>query len=161
MASYTLPPVSSISEMPPSERIAILDFLFEPSQSLHTLSLDLLHQQSFTSYNDIIATIGSQLTDLAKSKSTSDTDRLEKILVAHPRLGEKRVESAQSRAEQAQLNQGEESQASELMSLNDEYERTFPGLKYVYVAYIQQLVAIHSLILTNDIEYLSMEERGT
>ena len=131
--AYALPPTSSIPELSSSERIAILDFLFEPCQALHTLSLNALRRQSFASYNDMIATIRIQLIDLAESQSKSDTEWLEKILGAHPRLGEKKVESAQSRAEQAQLKEVEGSQVSELMTLNEEYERQFPGLRYVYV----------------------------
>ena len=70
--------------------------------------------------------------DLSESPSTSDIEWLDKILGAHPRLGEKKVESAQSKAEQAQLNTGSEEEAAKLRDLNAEYEKTFPGLKYVY-----------------------------
>ena len=136
MALNCLPQVSNIPGRASSERIAILDLLFEPCQQLHTLSLGILRDQSFTSYNDLIATIGVQLTDLAESHSTSDTAWLEKILGAHPRLGEKRVESVQSRAEQVQLKATEASQETVLMTLNEEYEQSFPGLRYVYVAYV-------------------------
>jgi len=71
------------------------------------------------------------LTDLSESPSTSDTEWLDKILGAHPRLGEKKVDSAQSQAEQAQLNTRGEEEATKLRNLNAEYEKTFPGLKYV------------------------------
>jgi hypothetical protein len=132
MTSYQLPPISGIPTLSTIERASILDALFEPCTALHTLSLDLLHTTSFDSYNDLIASIGVQLMDLSESLSTSDTDWLDNILGAHPRLGEKKVESAQSQAEQAQLNTGGEEEAAKLRSLNEAYERTFPGLKYVY-----------------------------
>ena len=128
-----LPPVDKIPSLSTEERAAILDKLFEPCNALHTLSVSLLHEETFSSYYDLIADIGVQLTDLAESASTSDTAWLEKILGAHPRLGEKKVDSEQSRAEQAQLNTGGEEEASQLRSLNEEYEKTFPGLRYVYV----------------------------
>ena len=131
MASRSLPPISSLPSLTTSERAAILDQLFEPCVPLHTLSVDLLHSKNFTSYDDMIASIGLQLTDLAESESSSDKEWLERILQAHPRLGEKRVDSEQSRAEQAQLNTGENNQEVELMELNAEYEHTFPGLRYV------------------------------
>lgn len=99
---------------------------------MHTLSIDLLHSQTFESYDDLIASVGVQLTDLSESTSPSDTVWLDKILGAHPRLGEKKVESVQSQAEQAQLNTGGEEEASKLRQLNAEYEKTFPGLIYVY-----------------------------
>jgi hypothetical protein len=132
MMSFQLPPIADVPALSMAERAAVLDALFEPCQALHTLSLDLLHTEKFESYNDLIISVRAQLTDLSESPSTSDTEWLDKILGAHPRLGEKKVESAQSQAEQAQLNTGGEEEAAKLRSLNVEYEKTFPGLKYVY-----------------------------
>jgi len=131
MSSFSLPPVAGVPALSTIERATVLDALFEPCTALHTLSLDLLHTETFGSYNDLIASIGMQLTDLSESASTSDSEWLDKILGAHPRLGEKKVESAQSKAEQAQLNTGGEEEAVKLRDLNEEYEKTFPGLRYV------------------------------
>ncbi|KAK4965667.1 hypothetical protein LTR28_003360, partial [Elasticomyces elasticus] len=103
MYTSKLPPISSLPTLPTTDRALILDALFEPSQPLHTLSVELLHTQTFQSYDDLVATIGNQLSDLAESPSTSDTKWLESILGAHPRLGVEKVESAQSASEQAQL----------------------------------------------------------
>jgi 2-oxo-4-hydroxy-4-carboxy--5-ureidoimidazoline (OHCU) decarboxylase len=131
MAPITkLPPIAEVPSLPTSERAAILDLLFEPSTQLHTLSLPLLQEQTFISYNDLISAIGVQLTALSESASTSDTAWLHDILGSHPRLGAKKVDSAQSQAEQAQL-QGGEDEAEQLKQLNEEYERAFPGLRYV------------------------------
>jgi 2-oxo-4-hydroxy-4-carboxy--5-ureidoimidazoline (OHCU) decarboxylase len=132
MPGFRLPSIAVLPKLPSVERAAVLDALFEPCIALHTLSVDFLHTQTFESYNDLIASIGVQLTDLSESTSTSDTEWLDKILGAHPRLGEKKVESAQSKAEQAQLNTGGVEEASKLRQLNEEYENTFPGLRYVY-----------------------------
>ncbi len=131
MTDYQLPAIETVPNLSAPERAQILDHLFEPSIPLHTLSLDLLHEKPFPSYNDMIASIGVQLTELSESTSTSDTEWLEKILGAHPRLGEKTVDSAQSRQEQAQLNAGGTLEESELKRLNEEYEKTFPPLRYV------------------------------
>jgi len=131
MSSFQLPPIAGVPTLSTVERAAILDALFEPCQALHTLSLELLHTEKFESYNNLISSVGIQLIDLSESLSTSDTEWLDKILGAHPRLGEKKVESAQSQAEQAQLNTGGEDEAAKLRNLNAEYEKTFPGLKYV------------------------------
>ena len=133
MSSYNLPPIASIPALSTIERATILNQLFEPCTALHTLSLDLLHSETFPSYNDLIASVGVQLTDLLESPSISNTDWLDNILGSHPRLGERKVESAQSQAEQAQLNSGGEEEAVKLRALNEEYEKTFPGLRYVYV----------------------------
>ena len=129
-----LPPIASVPGLPVEERAAILDNLFEPCVQLHTLSLDLLHGETFPSYDELVASIGVQLTDLAESTSTSDTQWLHSILAAHPRLGEKKVHSAKSRAEQAHLRSEGDNSDNELAELNELYERTFPGLRYVYDA---------------------------
>jgi len=131
MSGFQLPPIDVVPSLSTIERSSLLDALFEPCQALRNLSLDLLHREKFDSYNDLIASIGVQLTDLSESPSTSDTEWLDQILGAHPRLGEKKVESAQSKAEQAQLNTGGEEEATKLRELNAEYEKAFPGLKYV------------------------------
>ncbi|MCJ1380015.1 hypothetical protein MMC17_003118 [Xylographa soralifera] len=126
-----LPPISSLPSLTSSERAAVLDLLFEPCVQLHTLSVALLQERAFPSYDDMIASIGVQLTDLAESTSTSDKEWVESILAAHPRLGDKKVDSSQSRAEQAQLNIGGDDESKSLARLNEEYETTFPGLRYV------------------------------
>ena len=131
MATYKLPPITSLSSLPTVELATILDQLFEPSVPLHTLSVELLRYQSFLTYDDLIAGISLQLTNLAESSSTSDTQWLESILGAHPRLGEKKIDSAQSKAEQAQLASGAGTGQDKLSELNALYERTFPGLRYV------------------------------
>ncbi|KAG4434387.1 hypothetical protein IFR05_010120 [Cadophora sp. M221] len=131
MSAFQLPTISDLPSLSTVERATVLDTLFEPCEALHTLSLDLLYTQKFESYNALIASVGVQLTDLVESPSTSDTAWLDKILGAHPRLGAKKVDSAQSQAEQAQLNTGGEEEARKLTELNDEYEKAFPGLIYV------------------------------
>lgn len=131
MATSRLPPIDTIPSLPTEDRAAILDLLFEPSPQLLTLSLPLLQSQSFTSYPDLIASVGTQLSALADSASSSDTAWLNDILSSHPRLGAKKVDSAQSAAEQAKLQEGGSEEAEKLRVLNEEYERTFPGLRYV------------------------------
>ncbi|MCJ1290735.1 hypothetical protein MMC34_002277 [Xylographa carneopallida] len=131
MGSSDLPPISTLPSLSSTERAAVLDLLFEPCVQLHTLSVALLQERTFPSYDDMIASIGVQLTDLAQSTSTSDKEWLESILAAHPRLGDKKIDSSQSRMEQAQLNMGEDDGSKYLAKLNEEYEATFPGLRYV------------------------------
>jgi 2-oxo-4-hydroxy-4-carboxy--5-ureidoimidazoline (OHCU) decarboxylase len=131
MPSDRLPSISTLSSLPSSDLAAILDLLFEPSVPLHTLSVNLLREQTFSSYDDLITSIGVQLMDLAESTSTSDTQWLESILGAHPRLGEKKIDSAQSKEEQAQLSSGQDKEKEKLSEMNTLYEQTFPGLRYV------------------------------
>ena len=131
MASISkLPSIDQVSSLPTEDRAAILDLLFEPSTQLHTLAVPLLQKETFTSYDDLISAVGVLLTDLSESASTSDTTWLHGILGSHPRLGAKKVESAQSQGEQARL-QGSGEEAEQLKSLNEEYEKTYPGLRYV------------------------------
>ncbi|KAK3680021.1 hypothetical protein LTR78_000398 [Recurvomyces mirabilis] len=125
-----LPSIDSVPSLSTEVRAQILDLLFEPSTQLHTLSVPLLHEKTFSSYNDLIAAVGVQLTELSESVSSSDTKWLEDILGSHPRLGAKKVESAQSQAEQAQL-QGSAAEAEQLLHLNHDYEAKYPGLRYV------------------------------
>ncbi|KAL9633414.1 MAG: hypothetical protein Q9204_003406 [Flavoplaca sp. TL-2023a] len=129
--THKLPAIATVPYLSTDGRAAILDQLFEPCIPLHTLSISLLQEKTFTSYDELIDSIGLQLTALANSSSTSDGTWLQSILAAHPRLGQSKVESSQSQSEQAQLNTGDESSAQSLTELNQLYENTFPGLRYV------------------------------
>jgi hypothetical protein len=86
----------------------MLDLLFEPSPPLQALTLPVLRSTTFPSYDVLIIAVGAQLTALAASNESEDVVKLSEILCAHPRLGEKKVESEQSRKEQAQLQSGGE-----------------------------------------------------
>lgn len=132
----TLPAISSVPTLDTEARALILDTLFEPCPQLHTLSVSLLREREFQSYDDLITAVGDQLTALYESRLESDRIWLDAILVAHPRLGDKKVDSEQSRREQAQLNQGaaaggDDDAAERLAGLNRAYEQKFPGLRYV------------------------------
>ncbi|KAF2027437.1 hypothetical protein EK21DRAFT_71803 [Setomelanomma holmii] len=122
----SLPPISSLPHSQDSTLTTVLDLLFEPSPPLRTLSLPILRSTTFPSYDVLITAVNAQLTALADS----DVTTLSEILCSHPRLGENKVDSEQSRKEQAQLQGGEE-EGRKLKSLNGEYEEKFPGLRYV------------------------------
>lgn len=132
-----LPAIEKVPTLSTVHRAAILDTLFEPSTQLHTLSVSAIAERTFDSYGALIAAVGTQLTDLFKSELESDQKWLDAILSAHPRLGEKKLESAQSRREQEAMRQAEgqtesgEDVAEKLNVLNEKYEQTFPGLRYV------------------------------
>lgn len=133
----TLPQISTVPSLPTTSRAAVLDTLFEPCTQLHTLSVSSLAENTFHSYDALVASVGSQLTDLFKSNLESDQKWLEVILSAHPRLGEKKIESDLSRKEQAAMvaasrDSGDSEEVEEqLKPLNEEYEAVFPGLRYV------------------------------
>lgn len=154
----TLPSIESLSAATDDDTLkSVLDTLFEPSPELHALSIPSIrdelskpsHGNSFT-YATLIEHIGALLLTLTSSPSSSTSPSqpshnptLYAILGSHPRLGAKKVTSAQSRAEQAQLNNSTNpspatttttapsSQTDDLTLLNAEYEARFPGLRYV------------------------------
>ncbi|EGP90107.1 unnamed protein product [Zymoseptoria tritici ST99CH_1A5] len=123
-----LPPITTLPSLPQEAHIQILDLLFERHASIHTLLLPHLHTPH-PSYPALVSTIHTRLLSLLSSPS--DLPVLEDILSSHPRLGAKKVDSAQSVAEQAALQTGAEEEAEQLKRLNEEYERTFPGLRFV------------------------------
>ncbi len=126
-----LPQISTLPHAPDTQLTHALDLLFEPSPPLHTLTLPILRSTTFPSYAVLIAAINAQLSALAASTEPSDIDTLSQILCSHPRLGEKKVDSEQSRKEQAQLQGGKEEEGEMLRKLNEDYEGVFPGLRYV------------------------------
>jgi len=137
-ANPTLPPISSVPYLDDSARDEILALLFEPSPTLTSMFTPLLAEQIFPSYNALIGAVCNGL------QTISDLAALEDILSSHPRLGAKKVESAMSQMEQKAMEKAsgntsgqtidETSKLEEqetLKGLNEEYEKTFPGLRYV------------------------------
>ncbi|KAF1846920.1 uncharacterized protein K460DRAFT_281105 [Cucurbitaria berberidis CBS 394.84] len=127
----SLPAISSLPHSPDSELTHALDLLFEPSPQLNALTLPVLRSTTFPDYETLIVAINALLSSLAMSEDPDDVEKLSEILCSHPRLGEKKVESEQSRKEQAQLQSGGEEEKEKLAKLNKEYEEAFPGLRYV------------------------------
>ncbi|RYP68470.1 hypothetical protein DL771_006622 [Monosporascus sp. 5C6A] len=138
MASPSLPSVTSLPTASDDTLKSVLDTLFEPSFDLHAVAIPSIRDQlskhgtdTPLTYTVLIQHVGSLLSSLASTSSPPSRATLHAILGSHPRLGAKKVESAQSRAEQAQLNAGAEEEAAQLAALNAEYEARFPGLRYV------------------------------
>jgi len=111
---------------PPSATPAVLNILFEPSAALRSVVAAAAPPPEFATYAELVEWATARIADLPR-----DDPRLLDILSAHPRLGATAVDSAASRDEQASLRAG---QADELRTLNELYERTFPGLRYVWVS---------------------------
>jgi hypothetical protein len=139
----SLPDVSTVPSLPTPSQAEVLSLLFEPSPTLISRFTPLLSKQEFESYDSLISAVGYQLRELAESEDGQDRTALQDILSSHPRLGEKKVHSALSRMEQRAMEaashtgpEPDEAKKLEeqetLRGLNEEYERTFPGLRYVY-----------------------------
>ncbi|EHK20623.1 uncharacterized protein TRIVIDRAFT_58869 [Trichoderma virens Gv29-8] len=123
-----LPPIALLHSYSDLAQTEVLDLLFEPSPAIHATLLPVIRTAVYSSYPDLIDVCQIKLLSLAaKSAETEPHPVLLSVLGSHPRLGEKNIESAQSVAEQANL-QGE---SEELAALNREYEEAFPGLRYV------------------------------
>ncbi|KAH9886171.1 Oxo-4-hydroxy-4-carboxy-5-ureidoimidazoline decarboxylase [Xylariomycetidae sp. FL2044] len=156
-SSPSLPPISTLPNADTDTIKSVLDTLFEPSDEIHAIAIPAIQSKRvpanpgissdlppppsvarvtvpdlpFTSYPSLIKHVGSLMFQLARSPSPADKAKLHDILGSHPRLGAKKVESAQSQAEQAQLNKGAADEAEKLAALNQKYEAAFPGLRYV------------------------------
>ena len=137
---YKLPNISDLHVYPDLDQAQLLDYLFEPSPAIHSTLLSVIRTALYSTYPSLIDACRERLVALAGAASstttttittttatTPDATTLLSILGSHPRLGEKKITSAQSAAEQAQL-QGE---GEQLAVLNREYEDKFPGLRYV------------------------------
>jgi 2-oxo-4-hydroxy-4-carboxy--5-ureidoimidazoline (OHCU) decarboxylase len=127
----SLPPPSTLPHASDATLTSVLDLLFEPSPPLRTITFPVLRSATFPSYDILVTAVNAQLAALAASDDEADVKTLSEILCSHPRLGEKKVDSEQSRKEQAGLQQGGEEEKEKLAALNKEYEEKFPGLRYV------------------------------
>ena len=152
----------SISSLPLDQQLHVLDTLLEPSPELHTVMTPFLSSQSFSSIPALIDAVQDRLRALSTAHSPTDQQILVKILGSHPRLGRAPTTPATtaepmselSKKEQAQLNTPGEDQAERLALLNEEYERRFPGLRFVYVS--EYSSTKYSYLLDQLVERLSM-----
>ncbi|KAK9455405.1 putative allantoinase 1 [Dipodascopsis uninucleata] len=127
MADYQLPDPSTFRSISDQEKSIILTHLFEKSSALEQIILPIFSM--VLSYKELICECRKVLLSLtAEAQNNSEKKtKLVEILAAHPRLGARKVDSVHSAAEQASL-QGE---TTKLAALNEEYEKKFPGLRYV------------------------------
>lgn len=126
-----LPPIKNLHSLPESEQYEVLTHLFEKCTTLESLTIGIVSQGNYSSYEELIDLIHSRLQHLLSSDQNDP--RVYEIIAAHPRLGAKKADiaSSHSASEQASLQQQSEEEAKQLKDLNDLYEKTFPGLRYV------------------------------
>ena len=128
MPLHQLPPIGDLHSYGDLAQTEVLDLLFERSPAIHSSLIPVIRTAEYESYPEFIDTCQIQFLSLAASSTEDTTDAtLLSVLGSHPRLGEKKVDSAQSAAEQANLG----GEGEELAWLNREYEDKFPGLRYV------------------------------
>lgn len=130
--------IPALKQAPADQVAATLGHLFEPTAALNSLIYtSLIHPTTstaapaFSTYPELIAQVRALLLALPIPATAAELDpSIADIIAAHPRLGSKKVDSAQSQAEQASL-QRNAVQLERVRELNQEYENTFPGLRYV------------------------------
>lgn len=135
---YALPPINQLLQLAQNEQVEVLNHLFEPCSTLSAFIIkNVLPDQNFQSYKDFIETVRSKLLSFLHSEEGKANDispDISKIIAAHPRLGPAKKTgtelSSHSSSEQKSL-QGSEEESAKLLQLNEEYEATFPGLRYV------------------------------
>jgi 2-oxo-4-hydroxy-4-carboxy--5-ureidoimidazoline (OHCU) decarboxylase len=136
-----LPLIDRLSSSDIETRKLVLSLLLEPSPCLLSRYVPILSSISFSSYDELIDFVETDLTQLSGSKNDADIAELDDILSSHPRLGEKKVDSALSRMEQKAMENASKTstagdaqklqEAETLKNLNDAYEEVFPSLKFV------------------------------
>lgn len=156
----SLPPIATLASLDESSHRRVCDVLFECSAELHNLALPVIRRGSYSSYAELIDQTCEtlwKLLETGENGTSADLDRLDRILSAHPRLGEgnKTSVSAFSKSEQAHLvhesgngesvsgkaneNESESSAVSsntgpaidELRIHNQLYEKKFPSLRFM------------------------------
>lgn len=132
-----LPALEELPAASESVQTEVLDALFEPSPAIHSELLPILQSRVYSSWPELIDSCHSKLQllvtpSLSSAGADSSSSPLISVLGSHPRLGEKKIDSQQSVAEQANLQKNSNaSQEEELAQLNRQYEQAFPGLRYV------------------------------
>lgn len=133
-----LPLPSTLQTLSEIDLTLILDNLFEPCPALTNYLLPELIHKPLKSYSELIDLSRQRLDELYNSKYPYESelhDLICKIVSAHPRLGVPKVNvsklSEHSRNEQRSLESGSEELSKKLKSLNEKYELTYPGLRFV------------------------------
>lgn len=128
-----LPYPTILSSLSQSEKVEVLDHLFEPCVTLAEIVTSRVMNENFLTYKEFIETCRRELLKVLdeEDKSPEISTKISKIVSAHPRLGPSKDKlSTHSSSEQESLA-GSAEEAQKLAELNELYEKTFPGLRYV------------------------------
>lgn len=123
-----------------------MSVLFEPSWGLIQLIINgegiMARAQGLRNYGDFIELVRSELVqkcvdvevEIKDASSSQYIELLKDVVNAHPRLGESKKQlSTHSLLEQRNLQNGQDSPevTKRLQELNKEYEKVYPGLRFV------------------------------
>lgn len=153
--SQKLPSIAELPSLPQAAQTRALDLLFEPSPAIHSILGPVIRTASYASYVELIEKCRLTFLSIAATSTSLNVDpALLSVISSHPRLGAKKVDSAQSAAEQATLR-GEDQQLAEL---NQEYEAKFPGLRFVvFVNGRDRSAIMHDMRVRIDRDDFSLE----
>lgn len=130
---FQLPAPDSLASLQQSQKVEVLDHLFEPCLALAEIVTTRVMNKRFSSYKEFIEASRSELLLFLSEEGNhpANAAKISKIVSAHPRLGPSKDKlSSHSSSEQKSLA-GSEEEARKLAELNLLYEKAFPGLRYV------------------------------
>lgn len=136
--SYKLPNITEVPDLTPPQQTELLGHLFEPCPTLTNKIVSLLQKQ-FPSYQHLIELIRNYLLEYVNQEeakaSSGEVEDINLIIAAHPRLGGSSKgpseDLSQHLSSEQKSLQGSPQETQRLIELNDKYEETFPGLRYV------------------------------
>lgn len=124
MAGLLLPSVDTWSDLTDDQHDEVLDILFQPCEQLRDLvKSSSINSRNFATYDALISEIGTELEHLI----LQPVNRLllDAIIGSYPRIGTDNPERPQNQ------DKDDNAAVTEFRLLNDEYEKKFPGLRYV------------------------------
>ncbi|CAD1813312.1 OHCU decarboxylase family protein [Candida parapsilosis] len=135
---YQLPPIEQFRSSPPEEQKVVIDHLFEPCDSLNWFIQSCVIKKNYESYAEFINLVRNELEILvyrngffAVRNGFEANTLINEIISAHPRLGAPKHTKLSQHSAEEQKKLGGEQMQKRLAELNEEYEKTFPGLRYV------------------------------
>ncbi|KAI5967301.1 hypothetical protein CANMA_003121 [Candida margitis] len=135
---YQLPPIDEFKAQLPEEQKVVIDHLFEPCDSLNWFIQNFVIGKQFSSYPEFINLVRTELEVLvnrdgffAARNGYEANTLINNIISAHPRLGAPKTTKLSQHSAEEQKKLGSEEMQKRLAELNERYEKTFPGLRYV------------------------------
>lgn len=127
--SFKLPPISAVPTLEDDEKRELLDHLFEHCSIMFD-ELKPVLEKSHDSYTELIEDARVAFLSLLDRSSTLSR-QISEIIAAHPRLGPQKGKLSTHSSEEQKSLMGSPEETEKLKELNELYEATFPGLRYV------------------------------
>lgn len=135
---YQLPLIKEFRALSLEEQKEVIDHLFEPCDSLNWFIQSFIIRKKYESYPEFINLVRYELEILvhrngffAVRNGFEANSLINDIISAHPRLGAPKTTKLSEHSAEEQRKLGGEEMQKRLAELNEKYEKTFPGLRYV------------------------------